>query len=445
MSHTVNAPPAPAATSQKALVQVKNLRHLYQKGSASDLLVLDDVQLALRDNEIVSLLGRSGSGKSTLLRIIAGLMPASAGSITIDGEPVAGPARQVAMVFQSFALFPWLTVLDNVEIGLEAQGVAPAERRKRALAAIDLIGLDGFESAYPKELSGGMRQRVGLARALVVHPQVLLMDEPFSALDVLTAETLRTDLLDLWGEGRMPIRSILLVTHNIEEAVLMSDRILVFSSNPGRVIAEIKVELPQPRNRLDPAFRQIVDDIYARMTAKATSPAQRGGTFLGSGIGMVLPQVSTNELAGLMEAVLGPPHHGRAALQALASELQLEVDELFPIAETLQLLRFAELDAGTVRLTEEGRRFAASEVDARKNLFAQHLIAYVPLAAHIRRVLDERPSHRAPAARFRDELEDHMSENFAEQTLGGVTSWARYAEALAFDQAAGMFSLENPD
>jgi NitT/TauT family transport system ATP-binding protein len=443
-SHTVNAP-SMAANGRDVLVAVEHVRHLYRKGSATDLLVLDDVQVALGDNEIVSLLGRSGSGKSTLLRIIAGLMPASAGTVTIDGHRVDGPASQVAMVFQSFALFPWLTVLENVEIGLEAQGMAAPERRKRALAAIDLIGLDGFESAYPKELSGGMRQRVGLARALVVHPKVLLMDEPFSALDVLTAETLRTDLLDLWCEGRMPIRSILLVTHNIEEAVLMSDRILVFSSNPGRVIAEIKVELPRPRNRLDPAFRQVVDDIYARMTARTPQAPQRDGSLVGTGIGMVLPRVSTNLLSGLIEAVAGPPHNGRASLQALASELQLEVDELFPIAETLQLLRFAEVDGGTVRLTDEGQRFADAEVDARKSLFAQHLLAYVPLAAHIRRILDERPSHRAPASRFQDELEDHMSESFAEQTLSGIISWARYAEVFAFDQDTGMFSLENPD
>ena len=252
----MSAPAAETArvSSGTSLVEVDSVRRTYHKGGGNDLLVLDGVSLTLRRNEIVSLLGRSGSGKSTLLRIIAGLMPPSSGVVRIEGQPVDGPARQVAMVFQSFALFPWLTVLENVEIGLEAQGIAPDERKKRALAAIDLIGLDGFESAYPKELSGGMRQRVGLARALVVHPKVLLMDEPFSALDVLTAETLRTDLLDLWAEGRMPISSILLVTHNIEEAVLMSDRILVFSSNPGRIAAEIKVDLPQPRNRLDPAI-----------------------------------------------------------------------------------------------------------------------------------------------------------------------------------------------
>src|SRR6201993_2530352 len=258
------------ATTTAPLVEIEHLSHVYRQGGAGGHPVLSDVNLTLRDNEIVALLGRSGCGKSTLRRMFAGLMPATSGAVAIEGGAVTAPAPQVAMVFQSFALFPWLTVLENVEIGLEAQGMGSDERRKRAVAAIDLIGLDGYESAFPKELSGGMRQRVGLARALVVHPKVLLMDEPFSALDVLTAETLRTDLLDLWCEGRMPIHSILMVTHNIEEAVLMCDRILVFSSNPGRVVAEIRVDLPQPRKRLDPAFRALVDDIYARITARAT-------------------------------------------------------------------------------------------------------------------------------------------------------------------------------
>src|SRR5262245_44396597 len=245
-------------TTTAPLVEIEHLNHVYGHDAAGDHAVLDDVNLKLRDNEIVALLGRSGCGKSTLLRIIAGLMPATAGIVAIEGEKVTAPAPQVAMVFQSFALFPWLTVLENVEIGLEAQGIDLAERRQRAIAAIDLIGLDGYEIAFPKELSGGMRQRVGLARALVVHPKVLLMDEPFSALDVLTAETLRTDILDLWCEGRMPIQSILMVTHNIEEAVLMCDRILVFSSNPGRILAEIKVDLPQPRTRPQPTFPALV-------------------------------------------------------------------------------------------------------------------------------------------------------------------------------------------
>jgi NitT/TauT family transport system ATP-binding protein len=434
---------AVAATIAPPLVKVDGLRQIY-KGGAGELLVLDDVSIALRENEIVSLLGRSGCGKSTLLRIIAGLMPPTSGSVTIGGERVNGPAGQVAMVFQTFALFPWLTVLENVEIGLEAQGVVAEQRHKRALAAIDLIGLDGYESAYPKELSGGMRQRVGLARALVVHPKVLLMDEPFSALDVLTAETLRTDLLDLWCEGRMPICSILMVTHNIEEAVLMSDRILVFSSNPGRILAELKVDLPQPRHRLDPKFRQLVDDIYAQMTARPVGRPARDGLFPGTGISMVLPRISPNVLAGLTEAVAGKPYNGRADLPALATSLQMEIDDLFPAAETLQLLRFAEVAEGDIRLTDAAKRFVQADLDARKKLFAQHLLNYVPLAGHIKHVLDERTAHRAPASRFRDELEDHMSEQDAEQTLRAVISWARYAEAFAYDESGGVFSLENP-
>ena len=427
------------------LVEVKHLKHVYGNGGGGPgLLVLDDVNLTLKPNEIVGLLGRSGSGKSTLLRSIAGLITPTGGSVTVSDMPGDDTAHGVSMVFQSFALFPWLTVQKNVELGLEAQGVAPEIRRKRTLAAIDLIGLDGFENAYPKELSGGMRQRVGLARALVVQPSVLLMDEPFSALDVLTAETLRTDLLDLWSEGRMPIRSILIVTHNIEEAVLMCDRILVFSSNPGRVIAEIRVDLPQPRKRLDPAFRALVDDIYARMTARPTAPVARDGNFPGSGLGMALTHVSTNTLAGMIEAITATPNNGSADLATLARELQMEADELLPIAETLQLMRFAEIEGRTIRLTPAARRYDAADVDERKQLFAQHLLAYVPLAAHIRRVLDDRASHQAPATRFRDELEDFMSEPYAEETMDAIVSWGRYAEIFAYHEDDDRFSLDDP-
>jgi NitT/TauT family transport system ATP-binding protein len=431
-------------TTRAPLIEVKGLRHLYHKGSTPDLVVLDGVEMTLCESEIVGLLGRSGSGKSTLLRSIAGLLKPTDGSITFGGTPVVGCSEGVAMVFQSFALFPWLTVLENVEIGLEARGVPAADRRKSALAAIDLIGLDGFENAYPKELSGGMRQRVGLARALVVHPKVLLMDEPFSALDVLTAETLRTDLIDLWSEGRMPIKSILMVTHNIEEAVLMCDRVLVFSSNPGRIAAEIKIDLPRPRSRMEPAFRELVDRIYGIMTKRTAGKPAREGAFPGTGLGMALRYVSSNTLAGLMETVDAKPYDGKADLPHIAQALQMEVDDLFPIAETLQLLRFAELEEGDIRLSPAGRRFAHGEVDERKRLFAEHLITYVPIAGHIRRVLDERPTHQAPATRFQEELEDYMSPEFAGETLHAVVAWGRYGEVYAYDETTGAFSLENP-
>jgi NitT/TauT family transport system ATP-binding protein len=366
--------------------------------------------------------------------------------VTYLGQPVNGPARGIAMVFQSFALFPWLTVLENVQIGLEALGLPEPEVRRRALAAIDLIGLDGFESAYPRELSGGMRQRVGFARALVVHPNLLLMDEPFSALDVLTAETLRTDFLDLWGEGQLPIKGVMLVTHNIEEAVLMCDRVLVFSTNLGRIVSEIRVDLPQPRDRLDPAFRELVEHIYVVLTARPAGAAATSRTeqFPGTGIGTILPRISTNLLSGLIEALAAPPYDGKADLPVIASRLHMEADDLFPVAETLQMMRFAEVEGGDICFTEAGKRFTVVPLDERKWLFAQHPLNYVPLAAHIRRILDERASHVAPKSRFFDELEDHMTARAAEQTLSAVVDWSRYAEAFAYDDHRQMFSLENP-
>ena len=431
------------------LLEVKNCKQSYHKDSSADLLVLDNVNVSIASGEIVGLLGRSGSGKSTLLRIVAGLLTPTAGEVRWQGKPVSGPTPGVAMVFQSFALFPWLTVQENVELGLEAQGIAAAEREERGVAAIDLIGLGGYESAYPKELSGGMRQRVGLARALVVHPDLLLMDEPFSALDVLTAETLRTDLIDLWMEGKLPLKSVLIVTHNIEEAVLMCDRILVFSSNPGRVASELAVPFPHPRNRLDPAFRQMVDDIYALMTRRVPVPTHTAATAAAPAQDVTfatpLHPVSTNLLAGLIEALAAPPYDGRADLPALAGSLQLEADELLPLGEALQLLGLGLLEEGDIKLTDLGREFAHADTDARKVLFASALRAHVPLVAVIRRTLDERWNHRASAVRFRDELEDHMSPDYAEDTLRTAIAWGRYAELYEYDEEAAQFSLEEED
>ena len=431
--------------NQSPLLDVQAVRKAFPKQDGGDYVVLDGVNLAVGEGEIVGLLGRSGSGKSTLLRLISGLSDPSAGQVQFDGKPVAGPAQGIAMVFQSFAIFPWLTVFENVALGLEAQRLPRAEIRRRALAAIDLIGLDGFESAYPRELSGGMRQRVGFARALVVHPNLLLMDEPFSALDVLTAETLRTDFLDLWCEGRMPIKAVILVTHNIEEAVLMCDRVLVFGSHPGRILSEIPVKLPQPRNRLDPSFRALVERIYVEMTARPDAgTAPRNELFPGTGIGTVLPRVSSNLLSGLMEKVAEPPFNGKADLPQIASELRMEIDDLFPVAETLQMMRLAEVTGGDITLTAVGLSFAAAAGDERKKIFARQLLNYVPLAAHVRRVLDERPSHTARQSRFLDELEDFMDDESAGQTLRAIVSWGRYAEVFAYDDEHAMFSLENP-
>jgi NitT/TauT family transport system ATP-binding protein len=427
------------AVTAEPILQVVDCRQAYHKDSSTDLVVLEGVNLTIRGGEIVGLLGRSGSGKSTLLRIVAGLLPPTSGEVVWHGRPLGGPAEGIAMVFQSFALFPWLTVTENVELGLEAQGVPHEERSRRAEEAIDLIGLGGFENAYPKELSGGMRQRVGLARALVVHPDLLLMDEPFSALDVLTAENLRTDLIDLWSEGKLPIKSVLMVTHNIEEAVLMCDRILVFASNPGRVESELKVTLPHPRDRNDAQFRELVDDIYEAMTRR---PSRQQVAAAPAGIAMPLYPVPINLMAGLLETLAGQPYNGRADLPQLAAALQMEVDELLPLGESLQLLRFGVVEEGDIRLTESGRQFVDADSEDRKHIFARALKAHVPLAAAIRQVLEVRPNHRASAVRFRDELEDHMSPDYADDTLRTVIAWGRYAELFSYDEEEAQFSLE---
>ena len=371
-------------------------------------------------------------------------MPASAGSITYLGQPVTGPAPGIAMVFQSFALFPWLTVLENVQIGLEALGLPDAEIRKRALAAIDLIGLDGYESAYPRELSGGMRQRVGFARALVVHPNILLMDEPFSALDVLTAETLRTDLIELWGDGKLPIKGIIIVTHNIEEAVLMCDRILLFSSNPGRIIREIAVDLKQPRNRLDPRFRDLVEKIYVAMTSRAAPPK------IGAAAGTIATSIDTGAAARLRQPFLRRAGDAGRRLSTARPTCRClprstsKTMSCFPVADALQMLHLAEIEGGDIKITDIGRQYVEAGTDDRKKIFQRQLFAYVPLAAHIRRVLQERTNHVAPKSRFFDELEDHMSAEDAEETLRSVTAWGRYAEAFAYDDDSQTFSLENP-
>jgi len=433
------------------LFSANHIRHAFPRPDGGELLVLEDVNLAINQREIVSLLGRSGCGKSTLLRIIAGLVAPTGGEVRFRGRTVTGPVQGIAMVFQNFALFPWLTVMENVELGLEAQGLPEKQLRRRALEAIDLIGMDGFESAYPRELSGGMRQRVGFARALVVNPDILLMDEAFSSLDVLTAETLRSDFFELWTEKKLALQGVLFVSHNIEEAVLLSDRILVLSSNPARIVAEIPVRLPHPRDRTGTAFRQLVDDIYVLMTARPQKPgaaAAGGGNCAakppGGGSGERLPGVSTSQMTGLLEALAGPAYNGHADLPQIAETLQLEVDDLFPIVEALQMVGFADGSHGDIQLTQPGKSFVDADNDQRKRIFAEHLSRLVGLARHIRQVLDERPGHKAPRVRFLTELEDHLSEDEAEKALDIVIAWGRYAELFSYDDLVGVFNLENP-
>jgi NitT/TauT family transport system ATP-binding protein len=426
----------------ETIIAIENLRKSFKKASTQDLLVLEDVNFKLQEGEIVALLGKSGSGKSTLLRIIAGLIAPSSGTVTYRGNPVTRPVAGIAMVFQSFALMPWLNVLENVELGLEAQGVGRDERRHRAIEAIDIIGLDGFESAFPKELSGGMRQRVGFARALVINPDVLLMDEPFSALDVLTAENLKSDLLELWKEKKTNTNGILLVTHNIEEAATLADRIVIFGNDPGYIRAELPVTLPQPRDPESPEFRALVDKIYTLMTTGPKEKEKRAQRERQIGLGYRLPDVEPSELSGLIETMKS--FEERIDLPELADELMMNIDDLFPILETLEILGFAKVSAGDIQLSDLGKQFSEADLQERKQLFAQRLLEKVPLARYIRRVLDEKVGHRVSEERFLSKLEDYLSEKEADRVLRTMIDWGRYAEIFAYDFNTGILSLENP-
>jgi len=427
------------------VLALEGVSKTYRSPDHDRRLVLDRIDLRVDEGEIIAILGKSGGGKSTLLRIIAGLVPSSDGQVIYRGDRLQGPSRGIAMVFQTFALFPWLTVFENVALGLEAQGVPRSERSERTLEAINLIGLDGFESAYPKELSGGMRQRVGFARALVLGPDLLLLDEPFSALDVLTAETLRGDLLELWDETRIPTKAIVLVSHNIEEAVSMADRIVILSSNPGRVRADIPVRLKHPRDDQSAPFRALVDEVYTLLASPDVDRLPHRRTRQkGIGIGYRLPDVSIQHLTGLIDTLASPPNNGRADLPNLGESAELKADQLLALADFLDLLGFARVVNGDMELAAAGFAFWDADIQRRKEIFAEHLLHRVPLATHIRRILAERENHSAPRERFLRELEDFLSDDEAARVLKTMINWGRYAELFAYDYHAEMLTLEDP-
>lgn len=432
------------------LLTIRNCSQVYPKESSTQLAVLEDVTFDIRPGEIVGLVGRAGSGKSTLLRIASGLLKPTSGNVFWNGKPLTAPTTEIGLVFQSFALFPWLTAKQNITLGLEAQRLPKELCEERVDTIVDLIGLSGYENAYPKELSGAMQQRVGLARALVLKPELLLMDEPFAELDHLTAENLRTDLIELWSERRLPIQSVLLVTHNVEEAVLMCDRILLFASNPGRVSHELHVPFTHPRNRDDAEFRAFVDHIYTLMTRRAPLVSEADESvetvvIPSNPLSIVLPPLQINLMVGLMETLAMSPLDGRADLPLFAERLQMALDDLFPIGESLQLLGLAELEDGDILLTAEGQMFVQSDHDVRRETMRGALLHSIPLIRAIRTVLDERPNHTASADRFRRDLESCMSPSYAQQTLQTAVNWARYAELFDFDEEADQFKLDDDE
>jgi NitT/TauT family transport system ATP-binding protein len=391
--------------------------------------VLEEVTVHIASGEVVALLGRSGSGKSTLLRILAGLIPPSRGRVLMEGVPLEGPNPGVAMVFQSFALLPWLTVQENAELGLFARGVPKERCEKEAVHALGMVGLEGFEGAYPKELSGGMRQRVGFARAFVMKPDVLMMDEPFSALDVLTAENLRGEISDLWERGAFPAKSVLIVTHNIEEAVLLADRIMILGANPGYIRGELKVDMARPRDKKSPRFVALVDYIYTVMTNPAAPvgelPAASADRFL------MLPHARVGGISGLLEIV--HDRGGREDLPKLAETLRLQVDDLLPAVDASTLLGFAKVEHGDVIITEIGQDFATADVHRSHQIFHDQLLKNVPFISTVVETLGQKRDGRIGKEFLVDILDEHFSESEAERQFQTLVDWGRYAQLFEYD------------
>ncbi|HVS89148.1 MAG TPA: nitrate/sulfonate/bicarbonate ABC transporter ATP-binding protein [Candidatus Acidoferrum sp.] len=432
-----------ANTAVAPIIEARQLEKFYAQPDGSRIQVIAATDLAVYPGRIIALLGPSGCGKSTLLRMLTGLAPASAGGVLWHGQPVRGETPNVSIVFQSFALFPWLTVIENVEAPLEARGMPPIERHKRALRIIDAVGLDGFETAYPKELSGGMKQRVGVARALVVEPEVLFMDEPFSALDVLTAETLRGELLELWLGHKIPTRAIFIVTHNIEEAVVLADRIIVLGRNPAHIHADFAVDIPQPRDRKSPRFIELVDAIYRVLTRPDLESNILQATEAASSSShhhvLMLPHTRPGGMAGLLEILVD--QGGHADLHRLAAELSLEVDALLPTVDTAVLLGFLRVEEGDAIITPEGQSFAQADIQARKAIFRNAALANVPLLRQMEQALKAKSNRTLQDEFFRDLLDEHFSEDEARRQLETAIQWGRYSEIFDYDAATGKLTL----
>lgn len=423
----------------KALIEVKGVYKKFDVKGNENTTVLEDISIKVKEGEFLAILGPSGSGKSTLLRIIAGLVPASQGTVTYLGNPIQGVNPGVAMVFQSFALFPWLTVLENVMLGLESKKLSEAQKREKALKVIDIIGLDGFENAYPKELSGGMRQRVGIGRALVSDPDVLLMDEPFSALDVLTAENLRRDLLELWLDKKIPTKSIILVTHGIEEAVYMADRAVILSAGPARVVEDIIIDIPRWRDKKAVAFISLVDRIYSLMTKKElrnSEPAIHQPKKI-----TVLPYVSAGALTGFLELL--EDLNERTDLYKLADRFMMDIEDFFPIVELASLLCFAKVVEGDIELSPEGIQFARATVLARKELFKDQLLKHIPFITQMINILQSKSNKHMNIEFFEDLIARTLGDEVAKTQIQLIVSWGRYAELIGYDKATNLIYLES--
>jgi NitT/TauT family transport system ATP-binding protein len=423
------------------IIEARQIEKSFEQPDGKQIQIIAPMDLSVESGTICALLGPSGSGKSTLLRILSGLTSPTSGRVLWHGRSLEQENRNVGIVFQSFALFPWLTVLENVEVPLAARRLQHPARHQQALQSLAMVGLKGFENAYPKELSGGMKQRVGLARALAVEPEVLFMDEPFSALDVLTAENLRGELMELWIKAQIPTKSVFLVTHNIEEAVLLADRIVVLGTHPAKIRADFRVSLSQPRERKSAEFLLYVDYIYKVMTQPELElgpftklPALRKPTF------QVLPHATAGGMAGLLEFL--NDRGGKEDLYHLAEELLMEVDDLFPIVDEAVMLGFADSARGDVQITPAGKEFAEADIATRKKLFREAVLRHVILIQQIRNALEKKSDRAVPLEFFRDILDEHLSQEEVRRQIDTVLNWGRYAEIFTYDSESDRLLLD---
>ncbi|HEY2388514.1 MAG TPA: nitrate/sulfonate/bicarbonate ABC transporter ATP-binding protein [Candidatus Binatia bacterium] len=416
---------APSVTAE--LAEARSISKVFVRDE-HELVVLKDVSLAIRPGEVVAVLGPSGCGKSTLLRILVGLIPPTGGEVLCHGMPLHGIHPGAAIVFQSFALYPWLTVAENVRVGLHRKALSREEENRRITHAIDLVGLEGFEEAYPKELSGGMKQRVGIARALVGGPELLCMDEPFSALDVLTAESLRSEVYGLWSRGDLGLKSMLLITHLIEEAVFLGDRIVIMGTNPGSVREMIPNPLPHPREYRDPAFLALVDEIHAAIT-QVHLPDERGRAEVPARV-EPFPNAEVAQVFGLLEVL--HDQGGTTNLFDLVAMLNLEIGHVILIVKAAELFHLVETPKQDVILTAIGRELVAGDANARKRIVHARLLA-IPTFRYFVERLRGSGTLRLPAEVIEEELAMHVPSEPTEALFETIVRWGRYGELLGYD------------
>ena len=422
-------------------------------GPDASKLVLDKVSLAICEGEVVAILGPSGCGKSTLLRALVGLLKPTGGEILAHGKPLVGIHPGISIVFQNFALYPWLTVGKNIEVALNGLGLDPATARKRILHCIDMVGLEGYEEAYPKELSGGMKQRVGIARALARGPELLCMDEPFSALDVFTAESLRSEVYRLWTGGAVQetdgsavtaVKSVLMITHIIEEAVFLADRIVIMGTRPGHVRQIIKNTIAHPRDYQHPDFLDLVTHIHDIIVKEhlpevpETPPVEPGGTPLPE----PLPCINLGALFGMMEML--KDRGGRMDVFALDQLTDYDFGHTLAVVKAGEMFDFLDTPKNLVVLTELGRKFLGLDINGRKLLLNEQ-IRKLGTFRFVMHILEEAKGRQLPHDVVLEELAMRLPTQDTEAMFKTIVSWGRFAELFGYSQEAGMMYLEHPE